>query len=85
MSHPPGRRIYNIGGLITDEVGGEGVLVGPVGRWVDTLAEWAIDPGIDSFIFWPTAEALTQVERFAAEVAPAVRARLRAEGIPADG
>jgi alkanesulfonate monooxygenase SsuD/methylene tetrahydromethanopterin reductase-like flavin-dependent oxidoreductase (luciferase family) len=79
------RRIYNIGGLITDKATAEGVLVGPVVRWVDTLVEWAIDPGIDSFIFWPTADALTQVERFAVEVVPAVRARLRAEGIPADG
>jgi alkanesulfonate monooxygenase SsuD/methylene tetrahydromethanopterin reductase-like flavin-dependent oxidoreductase (luciferase family) len=72
------RRIYNIGGLITDGPGGEGVLVGPVGQWVETLAEWAIDPGIDSFIFWPTADELAQVERFAGEVAPAVREALAA-------
>jgi alkanesulfonate monooxygenase SsuD/methylene tetrahydromethanopterin reductase-like flavin-dependent oxidoreductase (luciferase family) len=72
------RRIYNISGVITDVSGGEGVLVGPVDRWVETFVEWAIDPGIDSFIFWPTAEALDQVERFAAEVAPAVRERLSA-------
>ncbi len=69
------RRIYNIGGLITDGEG-EGVLVGPVGQWVETLTEWALDPGIDAFIFWPTADELTQVERFAAEVAPAVREAL---------
>jgi len=67
------RRIYNIGGVITDGLGGEGVLVGPVGKWVETLAQWAVDPGIDAFIFWPTADELAQVERFAAEVAPAVR------------
>jgi len=69
------RRVYNIGGLISGDAGGhgEGVLVGPVGQWVETLAEWAVDPGIDAFIFWPTADELTQVERFAAEVAPAVR------------
>ena len=72
------RRIYNIGGLITAGAGGEGegVLVGPVGQWVETLAEWAADPGIDAFIFWPTADELMQVERFAAEVAPAVREAL---------
>lgn len=74
------RRIYNIGGVITPDAGGsgEGVLVGPVGEWVETLAEWADDPGIDAFIFWPTADELAQVERFAAEVAPAVREALAA-------
>lgn len=70
------RRIYNIGGFITDRGEGEGVLVGPVGQWVETLIEWARDPGIDTFIFWPTADELRQVERFAAEVAPAVREAL---------
>ena len=72
------RRIYNIGGLITDRPGGEGVLVGPVGQWVETLIEWADDPGIDAFIFWPAADELVQVERFASEVAPAVRVALGA-------
>jgi len=72
------RRIYNIGGSITDGSGGDGVLVGPVERWVETLLEWAIDPGIDGFIFWPTTDELAQVERFAAEVAPAVREALAA-------
>jgi alkanesulfonate monooxygenase SsuD/methylene tetrahydromethanopterin reductase-like flavin-dependent oxidoreductase (luciferase family) len=70
------RRVYNIGGLITDGPGGEGVLVGPVGQWVETLIEWASDPGIDAFIFWPTVDELAQVETFAAEVAPAVREAL---------
>jgi alkanesulfonate monooxygenase SsuD/methylene tetrahydromethanopterin reductase-like flavin-dependent oxidoreductase (luciferase family) len=69
------RRIYNIDGLITDGPG-EGVLVGPVDAWVETLVQWAADPGMDTFIFWPTADEFRQVERFAAEVAPAVRAAL---------
>jgi len=77
------RRIYNIGGLITDGVGGEGVIVGPPRQWIDTLIEWASDPGIDSFILWPTADELTQVERFAAEVAPAVREALAKGQAPA--
>jgi hypothetical protein len=72
------RRVFNIGGLITDHGAGEGVLVGPVGQWVETLAEWAVDPGIDAFIFWPTADELPQIERFAAEVALAVREALAA-------
>jgi alkanesulfonate monooxygenase SsuD/methylene tetrahydromethanopterin reductase-like flavin-dependent oxidoreductase (luciferase family) len=70
------RRIYNIGGLITDGPGGDGTIVGPVAKWVETLIEWAIDPGIDAFIFWPTGDELAQVERFAAEVVPAVRESL---------
>ena len=71
------RRVYNIGGLIADG-GAKGVLVGPARHWVETLTGWADDPGIDAFIFWPTADELTQVERFAAEVAPAVREALAA-------
>ena len=71
------RRVYNIGGMIADG-GAEGVLVGPARHWVETLTGWADDPGIDAFIFWPTADELTQVERFAAEVAPAVREALAA-------
>jgi len=69
------RRIYNIGGQITDGPG-EGVLVGPVGQWVETFVEWAHDPGIDTFVFWPTTDEVTQIETFAAEVAPAVRQAL---------
>jgi alkanesulfonate monooxygenase SsuD/methylene tetrahydromethanopterin reductase-like flavin-dependent oxidoreductase (luciferase family) len=74
------RRIYNIGGVITPDGGGsgEGVLVGPAGQWIETLAAWAVDPGIDAFIFWPTADELAQVERYAAEVVPAVREALAA-------
>lgn len=71
------RRVYNIGGMIADG-GAEGVLVGPARHWVETLTGWADDPGIDAFIFWPTADELTQVDRFAAEVAPAVREALAA-------
>ena len=69
------RRIYNIGGVISDG-GGEGVIVGPPRQSIDTLVAWATDPGIDSFIFWPTADELAQVERFAAEVVPAVHEAL---------
>ena len=80
------RRIYNIGGVITPDAGGggEGVLVGPAGLWVETLASWAVDPGIDAFIFWPTADELRQVERFAADVAPAVREAVAVSGVAGD-
>jgi alkanesulfonate monooxygenase SsuD/methylene tetrahydromethanopterin reductase-like flavin-dependent oxidoreductase (luciferase family) len=69
-------RIWNVGGLVTDEAAGDGALVGPVAQWVDTLAEWATDPGVEAFIFWPAEDEVAQIERFAAEVAPAVREAL---------
>jgi alkanesulfonate monooxygenase SsuD/methylene tetrahydromethanopterin reductase-like flavin-dependent oxidoreductase (luciferase family) len=59
------RRIYNVGPLD-----------GPLDRWADTLAAWARDPGVDAFIFWPPDPSIEQVERFAAEVVPAVRERV---------
>ncbi|HEX2222460.1 MAG TPA: LLM class flavin-dependent oxidoreductase [Candidatus Limnocylindria bacterium] len=74
------RRIYNVGGTITDGAVGEGPLVGPVGRWVETLTSWSIELGVDAFIFWPASAASEQVERFARGVVPAVRRALAADG-----
>jgi len=54
------RRAYNFGALD-----------GPVEGWTDTLAGWATELGLDTFVLWPSDAA--QVERFAAEVVPAVR------------
>jgi alkanesulfonate monooxygenase SsuD/methylene tetrahydromethanopterin reductase-like flavin-dependent oxidoreductase (luciferase family) len=67
------RRLYNISGAI-GEGGGEGPLQGPVEHWVETLTGWATDLGFDTFVFWPDAEWREQIELFAGEVAPAVRA-----------
>jgi hypothetical protein len=64
------RRIYNFG---------DDALVGPVDAWIETLTEWAIDLGIDTFVFWPSDSATTSVERFAAEIAPAVREAVAAD------
>jgi alkanesulfonate monooxygenase SsuD/methylene tetrahydromethanopterin reductase-like flavin-dependent oxidoreductase (luciferase family) len=66
------RRLYNISGSIGG--GGEGPLHGPVGRWVETLTGWATELGFDTFVFWPEGELREQIERFAGDVAPAVRA-----------
>jgi alkanesulfonate monooxygenase SsuD/methylene tetrahydromethanopterin reductase-like flavin-dependent oxidoreductase (luciferase family) len=66
------RRVYNVSGGITEGARGE-ELEGPVEHWAERLAAWHADPGFDAFIFWPRDEAPEQVERFAAEVAPAVR------------
>jgi alkanesulfonate monooxygenase SsuD/methylene tetrahydromethanopterin reductase-like flavin-dependent oxidoreductase (luciferase family) len=72
------RRLYNFGGEITETRQGDDALVGPVDQWVETLTAWAIDLGVDTFVFWPSDSATTSIERFAAEIAPAVREAARA-------
>jgi alkanesulfonate monooxygenase SsuD/methylene tetrahydromethanopterin reductase-like flavin-dependent oxidoreductase (luciferase family) len=76
------RRIVNLWGSITDGERGKDPLIGPVDQWTETLARWAIDLRLDSFVFWPPDERTEQVERFAAEVAPAVRSAVAAEQSP---
>lgn len=66
------RRIYNIMGQII-EGPAQGMLVGPVDYWVDELTRLAVEVGMDTFIYWPSAGRLNQLQKFAAEVAPAVR------------
>jgi alkanesulfonate monooxygenase SsuD/methylene tetrahydromethanopterin reductase-like flavin-dependent oxidoreductase (luciferase family) len=70
------RRIVNLWGSITDGARGDGPLTGPVAQWIETLAAWADDLRLDSFVFWPPDAGTGQIERFAAEVAPAVRDRI---------
>jgi alkanesulfonate monooxygenase SsuD/methylene tetrahydromethanopterin reductase-like flavin-dependent oxidoreductase (luciferase family) len=69
------RRILNVGGEIT---GGDskGVFRGPVDQWVAELTDLAVTHGFDTFILW--AEGEGQLEKFAGEVVPAVRARVAA-------
>jgi alkanesulfonate monooxygenase SsuD/methylene tetrahydromethanopterin reductase-like flavin-dependent oxidoreductase (luciferase family) len=64
------QRLLNVGGAI--DAPGEG-LTGSVDDWVEALAGLATELGFDSFVFWPADNAPDQVERFAVEVAPAVR------------
>jgi len=66
------QRIYNISGTITDGPT-QGLLDGPPDHWVETLSEFASELGFDTFILWPGDPAQTQVERFAAEVVPALK------------
>jgi alkanesulfonate monooxygenase SsuD/methylene tetrahydromethanopterin reductase-like flavin-dependent oxidoreductase (luciferase family) len=66
------RRIYNVVGTIGSARGGPG-LTGDVDTWVSTLADWAVDLGVDTFIFWPMTAPLAQLDMFAREVVPAVR------------
>lgn len=68
-------RLYNFGGAVTDGPRGDGPLDGPVEQWVATLTEWALEIGVEAFIYWPPDTP--SLERFAAEVAPAVREGVR--------
>jgi alkanesulfonate monooxygenase SsuD/methylene tetrahydromethanopterin reductase-like flavin-dependent oxidoreductase (luciferase family) len=67
------RRIVNIDGVITDGVRGDGPLHGPPDQWIENLATWAREYRVGAFIFWPPDTQTQQIERFAAEVVPAVR------------
>jgi alkanesulfonate monooxygenase SsuD/methylene tetrahydromethanopterin reductase-like flavin-dependent oxidoreductase (luciferase family) len=67
------RRVLNVGGMIEDGPVGDR-LHGPPSLWVETLTGFAVDVGFDAFVLWPESDVVRQVERFAAEVAPAVRA-----------
>ncbi|MBZ9644622.1 LLM class flavin-dependent oxidoreductase [Streptomyces sp. PSKA30] len=71
------RRVYNVIGVIGEHGDGPG-LVGDARRWVDTLTEWAVDLGFDTFVFWPATDPERQLARFAGEVVPAVRERVDA-------
>jgi len=65
------RRAYNLSGSIG--TGGDGPLDGPASKWVETLTSFALEHGMDTFIYWPSQDHKRQVEVFANEVAPAVR------------
>ncbi|MET0590113.1 MAG: LLM class flavin-dependent oxidoreductase [Naasia sp.] len=69
------RRVYNVTGAIGPFRGGNG-LVGPADLWVETLSDWAVRLGFDTFIFWPAAEPSAQLALFSTDVIPAVRRRV---------
>ncbi len=66
------RRVYNVSGTILDGPT-RGLLEGPPEHWVETLTSFADEHGFDTFVFWPNDEPQAQLERFAAEVVPALR------------
>jgi alkanesulfonate monooxygenase SsuD/methylene tetrahydromethanopterin reductase-like flavin-dependent oxidoreductase (luciferase family) len=70
------RRVLNVHGEITDGAS-NGVLNEPVDQWVDELTPMALTLGFDTFILW--AEGEGQLERFAEQVVPAVRAQVAAQ------
>lgn len=68
------RRIYNVGGQITDVVDArDDALVGPADYWADRLLDLTATHRIDTFVLWPSDDVDAQLELFATEVAPRVR------------
>jgi alkanesulfonate monooxygenase SsuD/methylene tetrahydromethanopterin reductase-like flavin-dependent oxidoreductase (luciferase family) len=65
------RRAYNVAGRIGAV--GDGLLDGPVSKWVEELTRFALELGMDTFIYWPSEDHVRQIGVFANEVAPAVR------------
>jgi alkanesulfonate monooxygenase SsuD/methylene tetrahydromethanopterin reductase-like flavin-dependent oxidoreductase (luciferase family) len=65
------RRLLNVGAAIAETR--EEPFTGPVDFLVERFTELAVDPGVEAFILWPAGDQERQVERFAAEVIPAVR------------
>jgi hypothetical protein len=64
------RRLLNI-------VGGNGPLTGPPSQWAEVLTAWALEHGFDTFILG--ADEPAALQRFAVEVAPAVREAVERE------
>jgi alkanesulfonate monooxygenase SsuD/methylene tetrahydromethanopterin reductase-like flavin-dependent oxidoreductase (luciferase family) len=71
------RRLYNVSGNIGTQ--GDGPLEGPPSKWVEQLTRFALELGMDTFIYWPSEDRGRQVELFANEVAPAVREAVASE------
>jgi hypothetical protein len=57
------KRVYNVSGNIGPE--GDGPLVGPARKWIETLTGFVLEGGMDSFIFWPGEDHGRQTELFA--------------------
>ena len=73
-------RVYNVDGRIGPD--GDGPLEGPARKWIETLTGYAVEYGMDTFVFWPKGppeEHEWQVGIFATEVIPAVREAVETE------
>ena len=70
------RRVANLNGVIADGPAADW-LRGPAEHWVEELVKLGRDLRFDGFVAWfDDEDQLGQTERFAAEVAPAVREAL---------
>jgi alkanesulfonate monooxygenase SsuD/methylene tetrahydromethanopterin reductase-like flavin-dependent oxidoreductase (luciferase family) len=69
------RRIYNVSGSIQNQTEDDPrAIVGPPSLWADRLLRLAADHRIDTVILWTRGDEDEQLERFALEVVPQVRA-----------
>ena len=75
------RRLYNLSGRIGP--GGGGFLDGPPGQWVEQLLPLVVETGMDTFVLGPSESPASQLQTFAAEVAPALREAVTAHRRPA--
>lgn len=71
------RRAYNVAGRIGPE--GDGLLEGPVPKWVEQLTHLTLEFGMDTFVYWPSEDHVRQIEVFAGEVVPDVRKAVATE------
>jgi len=69
------RRMVNVSGSIGPGASG-GAFSGSVEDWVERLAGWVTDVGLDTFILWLVDPEPGQVETLGQEVAPRVRAEV---------
>jgi alkanesulfonate monooxygenase SsuD/methylene tetrahydromethanopterin reductase-like flavin-dependent oxidoreductase (luciferase family) len=76
------RRLYNLSGRIGPG-GGGGFLDGPPGQWVEQLLPLVVETGMDTFVLGPSESPASQLQLFAAEVAPALREAVTAHRRPA--
>jgi alkanesulfonate monooxygenase SsuD/methylene tetrahydromethanopterin reductase-like flavin-dependent oxidoreductase (luciferase family) len=76
------RRMAQLPGVVADAPvdgpapGHSPAFHGSVEQWIDNLVELGERERFDTFVLWPRPPSVEQVERFAREVAPAVRERL---------
>ena len=75
------RRLYNLSGRIGP--GGGGFLDGPPGQWVEQLLPLVVETGMDTFVLGPSESPASQLQLFAAQVAPALRDAVAAHRRPA--
>jgi alkanesulfonate monooxygenase SsuD/methylene tetrahydromethanopterin reductase-like flavin-dependent oxidoreductase (luciferase family) len=71
------RLVRRIANVMTD------VTADTVDAWIERLTTWAVEPGIDAFVFWPPDAGTGMIERLAAEVVPAVRTAMSGKELSA--
>ncbi|MGW0854525.1 LLM class flavin-dependent oxidoreductase [Streptomyces sp. NPDC002690] len=69
------RKVYNLNGMIGPVESAE-PFQGNVRQWADRIIGLVREHGMNGFVYWPDADHLRQLTRFALEVVPAVREEL---------